>query len=152
MAFQISSACTGCTACARSCPVFAITGERGAQHSINSKRCVECGVCGRLCPKAAIADAQGRTLSAQKRSEWAKPRIDRELCSACSICVDYCSAGALRITLPLVRGDLAVGAELAFPQKCVACSLCQRHCPLGAITMEVPAPAQAAVSATGENV
>jgi len=136
MPYHIGEECTGCTACAKLCPVFAISGERGARHAINEKRCVECGVCGRVCPKSAIKDSAGKTCVPVKRSQWPKPVIDTETCSACSICVNDCTPGALRISLPKFRGDIKVYAELAQQQKCVGCAICESHCPLGAIKME----------------
>ena len=135
-AFKIREACTGCTLCAKLCPVFAISGERGSRHKINEKRCVACGVCGRVCPSSAITDADGKTCIQVKRSEWQKPVINTKLCSACSICVNDCTPGALQISFPKFRGDIKVYAELAHVQKCVGCSICEKHCPLGAIKME----------------
>lgn len=135
MAFKIGEACTGCTACARSCPVFAISGERGARHVVNEKRCVECGVCGRVCPAGAVRDVDGQSCAQVKRGEWQKPSVDAAICSACSICVDICTPGALRISMPAFRGDIHVFAELHEPNKCVACGLCARNCPVGAIVM-----------------
>ncbi|MDR2434906.1 MAG: 4Fe-4S binding protein [Treponema sp.] len=138
MAFYITEDCIGCSVCARACPVFAISGEKGRRHSVNEKRCVLCGVCGRVCPKAALLDGEGRPCAQVKRGAWPRPVVDTELCSACGICVNDCTAGALAVSLPLKRGDIAVYAELAAPQKCVGCALCRDHCPLGAITMTVP--------------
>jgi len=135
MAYNISEACSGCTACARLCPVFAITGERGQRHIVNEKRCVECGVCGRVCPRSAIFDGAGKTCAPVKRAEWPKSVINSEMCSACSICVNDCTPGALRISLPQFRGDIRVYAELAQPQRCVGCAICEAHCPMGAISM-----------------
>jgi len=136
MSYHISEACSGCTACAKNCPVFAISGERNAHHSINEKRCVECGVCGRICMKGAITDNAGNVCSPVKRSEWPKPVINSEICSACQICVNDCTPGALRISLPRFRGDIAVYAELFDSKRCVGCGICQQHCPIEAIRME----------------
>ena len=137
-AYKIGDECTGCTACARSCPVFAITGERGKRHEINPLRCVACGVCGMICPSGAIVDGSGKLCKPVKRSLWPKPRIEGELCSACGICVLDCSFRALSISLPKSRGDIRVHAELSAPGKCVACGICEKHCPLGAVVMASP--------------
>ena len=136
MAFNIDVSCCGCTACAKLCPVFAITGEKNTQFIINKKRCVECGVCGRACPKNSITDCAGNRCVPVKRAEWPKPMIRTNICSACSICVNDCTQGALRISMPQFKGDIKVFAELTQPQKCTGCAICKSHCPVGAITME----------------
>ena len=141
MAFQIGESCTGCTACARGCPVFAISGERGKRHEIMAIRCVECGVCGRICPGASVSDAGGKLCVPVKRPLWPKPQIDTELCSACGICVQDCTSRALSISRPTFRGDIDVHAELSAPEKCCACALCEKHCPMGAVVMVSPEPA-----------
>ena len=46
--------CTGCTLCARNCPVDAITGERRQAHLIDPDICIKCGICEQLCPYDAI--------------------------------------------------------------------------------------------------
>ena len=147
MALTIGEACTGCTACARSCPVFAISGERAKRHEINPLRCVECGVCGRICPAGAIS-AGGKLCVQVKRSLWSKPRINARLCSACGICVHDCGPRALSISMPKERGDIRVHAELSAPLKCVGCSICEKHCPMGAILMVPPQNTAAETPAT----
>lgn len=46
--------CKGCTACARQCPVEAISGEVKKPHEIDEDTCIRCGACYDTCKFGAI--------------------------------------------------------------------------------------------------
>ncbi len=50
----IEEKCVGCTACARKCPVKAISGEVKSPHIIDQDKCIKCGVCFDVCKFEAI--------------------------------------------------------------------------------------------------
>ncbi len=52
--YEITDKCIGCTACARQCPVDAISGQVKNQHVIDQTKCIKCGKCFDTCKFNAI--------------------------------------------------------------------------------------------------
>lgn len=54
ISFKITDACKGCTACAKKCPVGAISGQVKEKHTIDPNVCIKCGKCEETCKFDAI--------------------------------------------------------------------------------------------------
>lgn len=54
ISFNITEDCKGCRACAKKCPVEAISGEKKEMHVIDHDKCIKCGKCEETCKFGAI--------------------------------------------------------------------------------------------------
>jgi formate hydrogenlyase subunit 6/NADH:ubiquinone oxidoreductase subunit I len=61
--------CKGCMVCVRSCPVQALSGEKGSAPTIDPARCVKCGTCADSCPFGAIGKVAGRVADESVKLE-----------------------------------------------------------------------------------
>jgi len=52
-------ACTGCTLCAKKCPVDAATGEKKQPHTIDQSLCIRCDACRAACKFDAVKVVSG---------------------------------------------------------------------------------------------
>ena len=137
MSYKIIESCNGCGACAKICPVNAISGEKKTLHGINKEMCIECGACGRICPVEAVRDSFGISCEMVKRSAWEKPRFDRKTCMSCRICIDACPVGCLDLSDPQRSDDPNGYPFLKIEKACIGCGFCARECPVDAVTFAI---------------
>ncbi|MBN1443656.1 MAG: NAD(P)H-dependent oxidoreductase subunit E [Planctomycetes bacterium] len=52
--YSVLDHCTGCTLCARACPVDAIAFRPYEKHEIDNEKCTRCDACRSICPENAI--------------------------------------------------------------------------------------------------
>lgn len=135
MSYSIDETCISCSACAKLCPVKAISlDEKADIYVIDPVTCIECGACGRVCPKESVHEPDGTKASRVLRKEWMKPVIDLSKCISCEACVKVCFAGALSMDTGerIKWGDKPV---LSSPKLCIDCKWCEWICPTEAILM-----------------
>jgi len=52
--YTVTDNCSGCTLCARKCPVNCISGSPKTKHEVDQNRCIKCGACFEACRFKAI--------------------------------------------------------------------------------------------------
>ena len=52
--YKVNDNCTGCTICAKNCPVDAISGKPKEMHLIDQGKCIKCDICNEVCNFDAI--------------------------------------------------------------------------------------------------
>lgn len=53
-AYVDTSYCVACGACAKNCPIKAITIHKGMFAEVDFDKCVGCGKCSKVCPASVI--------------------------------------------------------------------------------------------------
>jgi len=137
MPYEITEECTGCTVCAKQCPMGAISGRAKELHYISASLCIDCGVCGMACPSSAVLDSSGNVCGKVSLKNRPKPVVNPELCSGCEACVTICPFSCLEVNGSIMPFETKGKAELVKPAKCVSCRECERICAKSAITLEV---------------
>ncbi len=60
--YIVTDKCTGCTLCAKHCPVDAISGQAKYVHIIDQETCISCSSCFNVCPFDAIVKLSGESI------------------------------------------------------------------------------------------
>jgi 2-oxoglutarate ferredoxin oxidoreductase subunit delta len=74
-------------------------------------------------------DAQGSADdNANTRKKTYTPRIFKDWCKSCGICVAFCPKG-------VIGKDETGAPEILHPDRCIGCRFCELHCPDFAISV-----------------
>jgi len=65
--YILTDKCTGCTLCAKHCPVNAIDGQAKYVHIIDQDTCISCSSCFNVCPFDAIVKLSGDSIEAPEK-------------------------------------------------------------------------------------
>ncbi|MCK6472556.1 MAG: 4Fe-4S binding protein [Planctomycetes bacterium] len=133
MPHYIHDTCIGCTACLTKCPTEAIVGDKKQLHVIIQEKCIDCGVCGNVCPVTCITDQFDRLVPKKQMTARPRPVINKDNCTGCEYCVDYCPEDVLAMR-NCDDGHVKV-SHLVGEKKCIGCALCAEICPHDAIHM-----------------
>lgn len=64
------------------------------------------------------------------------PRFTREVCMACTMCVDACPKNALDIQVMNSINGFRLYPYLRDENECSSCGSCQQECPVNALSMK----------------
>lgn len=132
---SVAQACTGCGACARSCPENIITMDRRHRPRVDfsAGACSFCAACVSACAEPVFAEPEG--------AAWRLTLSISDGCLArsgiyCRSCGDACAEGAI-----LFQPRIGGGAEVTFVQAdCSGCGACLSACPVDATSLSAEPP------------
>lgn len=121
--------CTGCAACAETCPerIIEIDGGGLARVSFAAGGCTSCGACADACEPGAIDRATVAAPFPHRMRISSRCLTDRGI--VCESCRDACSERAIRLASP-GRG---VPRPVIDAGRCTGCGFCVERCPVDAI-------------------
>lgn len=69
----------------------------------------------------------------KKDPETKRPRFNRTICVACTMCADICPLGVIELVACGSDNGTRRYPALSDPDLCIGCGSCETECPLGAI-------------------
>lgn len=151
----LGDACIYCGACAKNCPVGAITVDRASKTwEIEKALCIQCGTCVVKCPKDAVTMEKPRSkpLAASARKSFALPisvppskgvlLVNEKMCAGCSSCVFACCLSHEGVAAPHLARIKVNGTRFEEwdnnAKPCLQCidPQCMRYCPCNAIYVD----------------
>jgi ferredoxin len=94
--------------------------------------------------KPTVPPAAAAPAAAPKRPARPKALVDRDSCTGCEICIQFCPVEQCIIKVPEPSNWQLNGYVKVVESKCIGCKLCVRECPWDAISMYIPGQQPAA--------
>ena len=86
-------------------------------------------------PEAPIKATVQAPAQPPKRPPKPKAFVDRDNCTGCEICIQFCPVEQCIIKVPEPSNWQLNGYVTVVESKCIGCRLCVRECPWDAISM-----------------
>ncbi len=128
-AFIREAECIGCTLCLPTCPVDAIIGGPGFNHTVVTEHCTGCELCVPACPVDCIEMFSPGVMAPPQVQKF-QASEPHDPCIRCGACVPVCPVSLpVQSLFEVVQLEQWQTAQNLSLERCIECGLCDEACP-----------------------